>query len=202
MGFILPVHVLVDLILRTCRCIVRTDIGNSNSHLRENFFFSLLAQRKGPRWRAAELVHSCRFFSKHMLTVTMPPISQKFPHKGILWHCNGWVCVDVCTNMYNAVISSVWHYVIWSCSGIVSVSIYPSCISSYSFYGQRSGRSISQHAVEARENNYLPIACSGKTSGCQSVARLMCKQTKTLRGHFKFELNLSQMALSCGKKLM
>lgn len=134
MGFILPVHVFVDLILRTCRCIVRTDIGNSNSHLREKlFFFFSWHREKDPGGVQLSLFIVAVFFFKHMLAVTMPPISQKFPHKGILWHCNGWVCVDVCTNMYNAVISSVWLCVIWSCSGIVSVSIYPSCISSYSF---------------------------------------------------------------------
>lgn len=52
-------------------------------------------------------------FSKHIFTVMVPPISQKFSHRGRLWHCgilwdkSACVCVSDCLIF---VICPVWQF--------------------------------------------------------------------------------------------
>lgn len=74
-----------------------SDIGNSNFHLREIFFLSLslLAHRTGPRWHAAELVHSCWFFQTHVYSHSASHFSEIPTQRDIvtLQRCE---CVSVC----------------------------------------------------------------------------------------------------------
>lgn len=134
-----------------------SDIGNSNFHLREIFFLSLslLAHRTGPRWHAAELVHSCWFFQTHVYSHSASHFSEIPTQRDIvtLQRCEC-VSVCVCVCVQEWLMQSflwVWHCVSWSWSGIMYAIIYPIiCHLFHLFipiYGQRSGRSISQHAV-------------------------------------------------------
>ncbi len=133
----------------------------------------LLAGRTGPRWHAAELVHSYCFVQTHVYSHTASHFSEIPTQRGIVKRR---VCVCVCKH-----VKCSNFFSLASCDTVLVCyylsNIHHSC-QFLSICAQRSGGSKSQHAGNKKRAEQFVHRMLRETSGFQSVAGFVHKQTK------------------------